>query len=167
MRLHILYRILNQLFVHRSDNDFTRFGINTGAKFIFAAQIYQFTHAQNQYLHIERFRHIVIRTNRQTFHLILYGLLGRKQHKRNITCTLVSLHPTAQFVPVHFRHHHITNDDIRHQFRYHLPGNLSVSGRFYTKIQAQRITHERYKVFVIIYNQCKRLLPFFLIQFFH
>lgn len=41
MRLHILYRILNQLFVHRSDNDFTRFGINTGAKFIFAAQIYQ------------------------------------------------------------------------------------------------------------------------------
>lgn len=34
MRLHILYRILNQLFVHRSDNDFTRFGINTGAKFI-------------------------------------------------------------------------------------------------------------------------------------
>lgn len=41
MRLHILYRILNQLFVHRSDNDFTRFGINTAAKFIFAAQIYQ------------------------------------------------------------------------------------------------------------------------------
>ena len=143
--LHILDGVLHQFLVHGSNGNLARLGVNTRLYLVSpvsTTQFYQFSHTQYQYLHHERFRHVVVRTDGQSLHFVFHSLLGCKQYHRDDTGTIIRLHQVTQLVTIHFGHHHVTDDDIRHQVWYHRPSLPAVGSRLHPEIQAQTFFHE-------------------------
>ena len=113
-----------------------------------------------EYTQIERFANKSIRTRFICFHAIFFLIFSSQKNDRDMACIKVSFHVTAEFKPIHFRHHHIWYYQVHIFVSNDLDPLFTITSCIYIIISFQQLSHHHQQVLIVFYQ--KQCAPFFL-----
>ena len=91
-----------------------------------SAGVHEVITTRNQQVCIKWFGDIIVRTDLQSFDIVLYGRACSQQHNRDMASVEIRLDPFTKFRTGHTRHDNIAQYNARHLFLYHFQSFFSV-----------------------------------------